>query len=172
MTVMLKACWKWEKCCHKIYSCAKRKLLHFIYQAYIAPFAGVEMCTLYKLVYLSRLGLKNPTITADCSRQAGNAVTVQQSIDVSHFIVYNDTDIPAEKSRCRTKLIGKAIGTEVNSNNMTGRMGSLWADQTILLFIPWRKAFLIRVMWTIWCLTLYKTTKIVIRVNRQATGSR
>jgi hypothetical protein len=99
--------------------------LHFIYQAHIAPFAGVEMCTLHKLVDLSRTGLKNPTVTADCSRQAGNAVTVQQSIDLSHFIMYNDTDIPAEKSRCRTKLIGEAIWIEVNSKNMRGRVGSL-----------------------------------------------
>jgi len=114
-----------KKCCHKIYSCANRKVLHFIYQAYIAPFAHVEMCTLHKLVDPSRLELKNPTITADCSRQAGNAVTVQQSIDMSHFIMYNDTDIPAEKSRCRTKLIGEAIGIEVKSNSMRGRMGSL-----------------------------------------------
>lgn len=98
---------------------------HFIYQAYIAPFAGAEMCTLHKLVDLSRPGLKNPTIIADCSRQAGNAVTVQQSIDLSHFIMYNDTYIPVEKSRCRTRLIGEAIGIEVNSNNMRGRMGSL-----------------------------------------------
>jgi hypothetical protein len=100
-------------------------VLHFIYQAYIAPFAGVEMCTLQKLVDLSRPGLKNPTNTAHCSRQAGNAVTVQQSIDLSHFIMYNDTDIPAEKTRCRTKLIGEAIWIEVNSNNMKWRMGSL-----------------------------------------------
>jgi hypothetical protein len=100
-------------------------VLHFIYQAYIAPFAGVETCTLHKLVDLSRPGLKNPTIRAHCSRQAGNAVTVQQSIDLSHFIMYNDTDIPAEKTRSRTKLIGEAIWIEVNSNNMKGRMGSL-----------------------------------------------
>jgi len=100
-------------------------VLHFIYQAYTAPFAGVEMCTLHKLVDPSRLGLKNPTVTADCSRQAGNAVTAQQSIDVSQFIMYNDIDFPAEKSRCRTKLIGEATGIEVNSNSMRGRMGSL-----------------------------------------------
>jgi hypothetical protein len=159
MTVTLKACWKWEECCHKIYSCANRKVLHFIYQAYTAPFAGVEMCTLHQLVDPSRPGLKNPTITADCSRQVGNAVRVQQSIDLSHFIMYNDTDIPAEKSRCRTKLIGEAIGIEVNSNTMRGRMGSLWADHTTLLFTPWRKGFLIRVKQTIWCLTLYKNHK-------------
>jgi len=171
MTVMLKACWKWEECCHKIYSCAKRKVLHFMYQVYIAPFAGVETCTLHKLVDLSRPGLKKPTITADCSRQAGNAVTVQQSIDLSHFIMYNDTDIPVEKSRCRTKLIGEAIGIEVKFNNKRRRMGSLWADHTILLFTPWRKGFLISVKQTIWCLTLHKTTKNFIRVNCWATGS-
>jgi len=50
--------------------------------------------------------------------------------------MYNDTDIPVEKSRCRTKLIGEAIGIEVNSNNMRGSMGSLLADHTILLFTP------------------------------------
>jgi hypothetical protein len=100
-------------------------VLHFIYQANVAPFAGVEMCTLHKLVDLSRPGLKNPTITADCSRQAGNAVTVQQSINLSHFIMCNDTDIPAEKSRFRTKLKGEARGIEVNSNNVRGRLGSL-----------------------------------------------
>jgi hypothetical protein len=73
----------------------------------------------------SRPGLKNPTITADCSRQAGNAVTAYESIDLSHFIIYNDTDIPAEKSTCRTKLIGEALGIEVNSTDMRGNRGSL-----------------------------------------------
>jgi hypothetical protein len=88
-------------------------VLHFIYQAYIAPFAGVEMCTLHKMVDPSRPGLRNPTITGDCSRQAGNVVKVQQSIDRSHFIMYNDTDIPAKKSRCKTKLIGEAVAIEL-----------------------------------------------------------
>jgi hypothetical protein len=69
--------------------------------------------------------LKNRTITDDCSRQAGNAVTVYQSTDLSHFIIYNNTDIPTEKSRCRTKLTGEAIGIEMNLNNMRGSIGSL-----------------------------------------------
>jgi hypothetical protein len=60
----------------------------------------------------SRPELKNPTNTADCSRQAGNTVTVYKSIDLSHLIIYNDTDIPAEKSRCKAKLIGEGIGIE------------------------------------------------------------
>jgi len=33
--------------------------------------------------------------------------------------------VTAEKSRCRTKLIGEARGLEVNSNSMRGRMGAL-----------------------------------------------
>ena len=103
-------------------------------------------------------------------RECSHSTTIHWPESLYH--VQWHTHIPAEKSRCRTKLIGEARGIEVNSNSMRERMGSLWAGHTILLFTPWRKGLLIRVKWTIWCLTLYKTTKTVIRVNRSATGSR
>jgi hypothetical protein len=48
-------------------------------------------------------------------------------------------------------MTGEAIGVEVNCNNMKGKE---------------KVGVLIRVKQTIWCLTLYTTTKIVIRVNR------
>jgi hypothetical protein len=43
----------------KSFSCANIKVLHFIYQAYIALSASVEKCTLHKQVFPSRPELKN-----------------------------------------------------------------------------------------------------------------
>jgi hypothetical protein len=47
----------------------------------------------------------------------------------------------------------------VNSTDMRGNRGSLWADHTVLLFTTWRMGSLIRVKQTNWYLTLYKTTQ-------------